>query len=253
MRRMNYPHLMITACAVLALTSGPARAHSFDADFGEFDGESCMVFPPSDPLILLGGASLEFWVQPDWLSPREDNPVIISNSGPVGALYEIAIAPLRDGLVIHAGAKEEIVGFDFTDGTMHHVAVISFEDSMIISIDGIPRLESLMSFANLPSGAFSIGCAPDGKRRFLGAIGNLRVWDTTLAPEDILNFAQTDVDGETPHPELEDLVGRSDFASNTFLIEDFDPETDELLVEDGVISQLPETDMDDTQETEQTP
>jgi hypothetical protein len=179
-----------------------------------------LEFPPDDRLELTGGSTIEFWVQPDWTEDPGYDPTIVSNLGPEGASYLIAMTGARDGIGVISGDLGAVAPFDFADGRMHHVAVVDFGDVIQVVIDGKPVADLGLSFDALPSQGLWIGTDGPGGAPFIGAIGDMRMWNVALSPEVIGRFAKTDLtDPEGPvHPRAEWLVGISNFDDSTFIL-----------------------------------
>ncbi len=60
---------------------------------------------------------------------------------------------------------------------------------------------------------------------FIGAVAALRIWDAALDPHDIITFAMKDINDTTgQHPELDALVGMSDFRNNGFFLSGYELE-----------------------------
>ncbi len=61
--------------------------------------------------------------------------------------------------------------------------------------------------------------AENGSRSFTGVVAGVRIWRSALSPEVIADYAlQPLVSPTASHPEINALVGRSDFTSGDFVI-----------------------------------
>lgn len=214
---------LLLACAVAGcaplLAQSSAQA---GPDFAEFSGAGGLVFAADARLNPGRTAAVEFWVEPEWTGDLGYEPVILSNTGPQGALYYVAVLSARDGLSVVAGENEAIVAFDFTDGVAHHVAINSYEDGLVVFIDGEPRGVFDFAFAELPSYGLFVGTSDGTNGAFVGAVGQLRIWDAALEEDEIRRFATRPlVSPESgDHPNVEALLAVSDFANRDLLLVD---------------------------------
>ena len=141
------PFLLL--CLFLKLTA--TWADDYFPDVLELDGTNGLSFPADFSLSLGGGATLEFWVAPEWEKEPDYEPVILSNTGEQGPSYLVAIRPDKKGVVVHAGEQRMEAGFDFTDGRMHFVAIVDLGDTVYILVDNMLVAGGTMHFAALPS------------------------------------------------------------------------------------------------------
>lgn len=210
------------AMAALASFAEPAAAQ-YVPDIIELDGTVTLAFPPDDRLALKGGATIEFWVQPDWKGDPGYDPVILSNDGPAGPSYVIAMLRGKNGIGVISGDKSFTAPYDFSDGKMHHVTVIDDGKAMEVRVDNRQIAYAEMTLASLPSYGLWIGSVDGDDGAFTGAIAGLRIWDVALDPAVVAKFATIDVlDSDSDlHPQFDRLVGASDFAHRGFLLQDY--------------------------------
>lgn len=211
---------LLASSTALPGFAAAAAAEPYVPDVIELDGSDSLAFPPDASLTITGGGTIEFWVGADWQEDPGYDPVVLSNAGAEGPLYLIALLRGRDGLAFAAGDRVEELPYDFSDGTMHFVAVIDFGDATEVMVDGYLVGTLDFGFADLPSSGLWIGSADDTGSMFMGAIAALRIWDIPVAPEDLIDFSQADIDGDPPHPDLDFLVALSGFRTrDVFLSE----------------------------------
>lgn len=212
---------LFTLCLCLWAGFSLASAQDFAPDVGIFEGASTIALDPDPAMGFDSTGTIEFWVEPDWAEDPGYDPVIISNAGPDGVSYLVAILRDRDGLGVMSGDQVEYIAFDFTDGKMHHVALVQYEDVLIVYIDGKiqGRFESF-KMANLPSAGVWIGSADGEAGAFIGAIASLRLWGYPVQVKSLLTYAAGDLfkDEESRHPGLDYLRGLSDFDNADFLV-----------------------------------
>lgn len=200
-------------------------AQDYIPDVIEFQGANSLVFPPNEMLTIVGGGTIEFWVSPDWLENPGYDPVILSNTGEKGPSYAVAIQADKKGIIFYSGEKALRAPFDFSDGKMHFVAITDLGDRVTILVDSALIADVEMSFSQLPSSVFSIGSFNGNDFSFIGAVAALRIWDAALDPDDLIIFAMKDIHDETdPHPDLDTLVGLSDFRNYGFRLSDHESE-----------------------------
>jgi hypothetical protein len=213
------PLLLLSLCAITA------GAEQYTPDVAEFDGTTSLTFDPSPQLVLADGGTIEFWVVPDWTSDPGYDPVIICNAGPEGASYLVAMLRDRDGIAIAAGEEEDVVTFDFTDGQLHHVAVVQYEDGTAVFVDGEVAGTSDLRFQDLPSVGVWVGSIDGENNAFRGAIAGLRVWDVAVPQEELVAYALEDIFAGD-HPDLAWLSAISDFRTGELLLVEAGPDTE---------------------------
>ncbi len=219
-----YCRALIVAALSLCTLGLTATAGEFP-DVLELDGQNGLSFPPHDALNLIDGNTIEFWLMPDWTENPGYDPVILSNAGPNGPLYLIAMLRNRDGLSLSIESNDYIVPFDFTDGLMHFVAIANLGDSIMVMVDNKMSGDFNAQFSEMPSAGFWIGTADGVQSPFKGAIANLRIWDSVVEPEDLMTFSRRPIHSAVdPHPDLDQLIGQADFANRTFVLHDSSPE-----------------------------
>ncbi|MEM6681305.1 MAG: LamG-like jellyroll fold domain-containing protein [Pseudomonadota bacterium] len=203
--------------ALIASFTLPAHAQGYRPDVIEMDGSVPMVFAPDAALTISNGGTIEFWTQPDWEDDPGFDPVILSNTGEVGASYVIAMLADRSGIAVLSGEQEQVFTADFGDGQMHHVALNQFDGSMIVLVDGRAVGETPFTMQDLPSDGLWVGSLDGETSPYLGAIGQLRFWDYVPAFKTLMIYATRDVVVDE-HPQLEFLSAMSDFNTDTLLI-----------------------------------
>lgn len=210
--------------ALLLLWQASASLAAYTPDVAEFDGSSTLAFPPAEELFLGAGGTIEFWVVPDWQASVAHDPVVLSNAGPEGASYLVAVLRDRDGLVLVSGEAEFLIAFDFADEQLHHVALVYDGGRVAAYIDGQLRGATEFAMVDLPSLGLWIGTADGATAPFVGAIAGLRIWGVPLSREEIVSFAAADVlaAGEG-HPAYQHLLAVSDFNNDDLLVTKPDP------------------------------
>lgn len=214
--------LLVTALMLVSVP--PARAAGYTPDVAEFDGTSTLTFAPASELFLGAGGTIEFWVVPDWQEAPDYDPVVVSNAGPEGASYLVAVLRDRDGLALVSGDAEFLIAFDFTDTRLHHVAFV-YEDGHVAGyVDGQLKGATEFAMSDLPAQGIWVGTADGTTAPFVGAVAGLRIWGTALTREEIVAFAAEDVmAGDAGHPAYPYLRAVSDFTNDGLLITQPDP------------------------------
>jgi len=216
---MKQPILMKAIILTVVLAASTALSQSYTPDVAEFDGTTTLAFDPAPELSLADGGTLEFWVAADWTEDPGYDPVIVSNAGPEGAAYMIAMLRDRDGLGIRAGEQEGFAAFDFTDQRLHHVALSYAQGTLAVLIDGGVRALLEITVDDLPSDGFWVGTADGSTAPFIGAVAGLRVWRVPLAQQEIVDYAAANLlADDTDHPALAYLGAISDFRIDELYI-----------------------------------
>ncbi|MEZ5921538.1 MAG: LamG domain-containing protein [Parvularculaceae bacterium] len=212
--------LVAASLPALAQDETPAPADTYRPDIAEFAGADSIELAPNSSLFLYGDGTIEFWAVPDWKDDPGYDPVVISNAGPDGASYLVSILGDRTGVGVRSGESEGYAPFDFTDGLLHHIAVVSEEGLTKVYVDGALQGAFDMRFKPIGSEGVWIGSADGETAPFVGAIAQLRIWDSALTPEELVAYSQDNpfggVDGE--HPEIANLLAVSAFEDREVLI-----------------------------------
>lgn len=209
--------LALTACGDTATTIVSENGYAIDVL--EMDGTDTLAFDPAPAFEPASQSTIEFWVQPKWGETPEFDPVVLASSGEQGAAYLVAIQREKDGLAVISGEQAEVTQFDFSDGQLHHVALIDLNGSVAVVIDGelIDQLE--MTFQAMETNGFYVGSANGGEDGFEGTIGGLRIWDTAVSVDSLTEYQLKDVLAEEdPHPDLDYLSVISDFAEEDLVV-----------------------------------
>lgn len=213
---MHFLRVLASSC-VLLLVSTSALAE-YSPDVLELDGKSGLMFPAFEEVYLGSGGTVEFWVAPDWTKDPGYDPVVLSNAGVEGASYLVAVLRDRDGIGVVSGESEHMVGFDFSDNSLHHVAIVYLEGQLVVYIDGRLQSTSEFNLLDLPATGLWIGTADGSMAPFVGAIAELRIWGTPVAQKSLVEFAGQDVrDGTSGHPDFSTLRAVSDFTEAELL------------------------------------
>jgi hypothetical protein len=215
--------LTLLLLAISIFVPGISSAQGYAPDVAEFDGTTTLAFDPSPSLSLARGGTLEFWVVPDWEADPGFDPVIVSNAGPAGASYMVAMLRDRDGIGILSGNEQRIVAFDFANDQLHHVALTYLDGALAVIIDGQVRGSFEMTIADLPSLGFWVASADGETAPFAGAIASLRIWDVPLDRADLVNYAAQNVlSDRVAHPALSHLRAISDFRADELFLTDIE-------------------------------
>ncbi len=213
-------YIFIAIYAAILCQGGAAFGQdAYTPDVVEIGGGNGYAFAPSPELTLTNGASIEFWVQCDWDTDPGYDPVIVSNAGPKGALYTIAILGDRSGLSLQAGGKIRSIVFDFKAPQMQYVAIVDFYESAAVLVNGSVVGTFDFGFADRPSAGFWVGSADGSTAPFKGAIAGLRLWDVALGRSDLVKYSTQDVTlPGAQHPEINALIAQSDFRNGALEI-----------------------------------
>ena len=203
-------------CGLLVLSSA-AWGQAYAPDVLELDGRETLVFGGEPEFSFTHGGSVEFWVAPGWVDVPGYDPAILSRVGESGIEYLVAVLRERNGLGVLVGDSENVVSFDFSDGQLHHVALVSADNELAVIIDGRVRGVFAVSPTDVDAGLLYVGTSNGIDAPFEGAIAALRFWRIPLTQEEVVSFALRPVLDERgrEHPALDDLVALSDFNNDT--------------------------------------
>ena len=132
----TYLRRLRLAVTLLCVTPVIGFAQDYRPDILELSPGEGLSVPWDKALDLSGGGTVEFWVVPTFEGVPNYDPVILSSAGPNGAPYLIAMLRDKDGIAVVAGEEEGVIPYEFTDGKLHHVAVNSYADGIIVYIGG---------------------------------------------------------------------------------------------------------------------
>ncbi|MXO89283.1 LamG domain-containing protein [Pontixanthobacter aquaemixtae] len=205
-----------------------AQDSQYLPDVLELDGQTTLNFPADESLDLSGGATIEFWVQPDWTDAPQFDPVILSYAGTEGASYLVAMLRDRDGIGIMTGETFEVAPFDFSDSKMHHVVLIDYGNQIEVLVDNALVAILPVTIQSLSADGLFIGSSDGENDPFLGALAGVRLWGLPVAQDVVANWRMRDVlsNEEQEHPDLRFLVGHSAFQSEDFLLANAEPNTE---------------------------
>jgi hypothetical protein len=212
--------LILWLCVSVAGYMAVAQTNAYSPDMMTFDGRRTIAVPSDEAFAVEGEETIEFWVGPDWTTDPGYDPVVVSNVGRNGASYVIAILRDRDGVGVLSGGVETLAPFDFTDGRLHHVAVVQSDGALHIIVDGDVRGTSSAGLSAQPAGGVWIASADGRTAPFLGAIGQLRFWNAAVDLETLDAFKLVDVlsDDGPDHPYTSVLAAVSAFPDPGMLI-----------------------------------
>jgi MAC/Perforin domain/Concanavalin A-like lectin/glucanases superfamily/PAN domain len=150
--------------------------------------------------------SIDFWVKHNtgW-DDRDESGTIVALSNGYDTVFEFSMSAEGDAIFM-ANAEDDVingersrvnaVNFDFTDGLIHHVAVVTEDNHTKMHVDGKFVGEFSIGYS-IPYDAkgqkqnlqLSIGSLDGRKNKFKGEIGGLRIWGVPLEPSLLLKAA----------------------------------------------------------------
>ncbi len=196
----------------------------YSPDVANFEGSTSLALGADPAFDPTGTNTIEFWVAADWSNDPGYDPVIMSNASASDIGYLIAILRDRDGLGIVSGETEVMTAFDFSDGRLHHVAIVEGDGQLEVIIDGKVRATHAIDLVEKTGAELWIGTADGKTAPFMGAIGQVRIWQSAIPVQTLRAFVMADVLSETSgdHPKISALKAMSDFSDMTMLIADED-------------------------------
>lgn len=199
----------------VAETPAIVRTPDFAPVMATFTGKSAKSYAPSPALDINGYGTIEFWVAAKWTQNPGYDPAVMAYFGPKGARFAIYVTGDAKALGVQAGPYYDKVAFDFSDGALHHVALTTIGETILVMIDGEVQPEALkFGFGDFAPKAFSIGAAGTSSP-FIGQIGQIRIWDEPIDPDVLIAFSWKALGAEAPdaHPDIDALVGVSAFGN----------------------------------------
>lgn len=200
--------------------------------------------PPtsSDAFVEMRQGAIDFWVQydPSW-ETQDLHGTLVAYSNSYDTVFEVGMSAAGDGIVMSNGKRDDygqvmdqtnIVPFDFNDGMIHHVAVVTEGDSTDVFIDGRKRGVASVGYALAEDASgpktnlqLSIGSLDGRQRAFQGSIGAVRVWGAPLPGEALFRAAFLRDNELTAVPwadsflvaQLENVAGRTSKPALRFL------------------------------------
>jgi concanavalin A-like lectin/glucanase superfamily protein len=209
------------------LSGSTVNAAGYEPDILDFTETSDLDFSGDPAFSLAEQATLEIWVAAGWQNDPGYDPVLLYHADQDSILYTLAMLGDQSGLTLQAGDVVDELPFSFTDGLLHHVALINLGESVALMVDGQVVGRFNIRLPATVGTTFRLGSAPGPSMAFEGAIGGLRIWDIAVQRDSLINYALTDIFSTTdPHPDLDSLTAYSDLHNNTI---DITPGEEELL------------------------
>lgn len=182
-KRTLFLCLLFPLAAAQAQQQDPIQAIS-EQELVYFDGESALDYPANPVLALQSLGSVEFWASALWAEDLDYDPSVIASLSGETVNYAVHIAGDRQALVFYSGEHSSRIPFDFTDGLMHHIAVVSFNEGLAeVAVDG--RILAVIDhgFIAAESARLSLGSLDGTQAMFVGGLARLRLWSDALAPK----------------------------------------------------------------------
>jgi hypothetical protein len=240
-----FTRLLAVSCATLLAYMpqlAAAQASNFAPVMMTFEGNDTFTYAPSSALDIAGSGTVEMWVQASWRTNPGYDPAVLSYQGQNGPRLAVLITGDAKALGVYSGRFFNKIPFDFSDGQLHHVALIIVGEQITVMIDGEVLTTLAFGMAELPANTFTIG-SMGGYSPFVGNIGQIRIWSLPIDPETLVQFSWRPLasDGPAAHPDIKALVGASAFAN---------PETGGFIFfapnQDVNVTQTPDDSIDDS-------
>lgn len=219
---MNYKLVVFVSTITIACFSS-AMAEPYRPPIIEFNANNSINLPADNSLDLELNGTIEFWVAAKWESKLDYDPAILANSSGEGVRYSVHITADKQAIGMFSGEEWDKLSFDFSDGKLHYVALITYDGITDVMIDGELRGTIGVGYAEALIGdGFFIGSINGAVSPFIGSIAGLRIWDTAVDKADLVAFAAkeiTSTEGKS-HPDFQALIGYGVFntAKPTFAL-----------------------------------
>jgi hypothetical protein len=207
---------LLALAAVLLGSPAPSRADTLEQPLAFLDGSNGASYGPAPALALQTFGTIEFWVSAGWTSDPGFDPTILAHQGDAGTLYSVHIRGDRRGIGYWDGANYVVAPFDFSDGDLHYVAIVTEDMLTTIWVDGDPLALAVVGYGVGESTGFHLGSLDGTQSPFYGRVAGLRLWSVALEGPVLNAYAFTDLlehDG-AGHPAAASLVGAVDFRDN---------------------------------------
>ncbi|MEN8160341.1 MAG: LamG domain-containing protein [Myxococcota bacterium] len=221
LRRLLAP-LLLAAWALPAAAQDAEPAPSLSPLL--LDGETSLEVDPSPGLALGPACTIELVLATAWDDEDgvEGHPGVLGRRTPAdgddpealaaATQWSVHITPDRRAIGLFDGRYFGSVPFDFSDGELHHVALVTKAGRTTVYVDR--RARGVIELGPGPERGLPlhVGSSDGGSELFIGAIASLRLWRRALGPEEVAALA--DVLGAPPEGEvgLDPLAAYSDFT-----------------------------------------
>ncbi len=196
---------------LLLLSSSTAQAENYAPDIREFSVADDLDFPGNPAFAFDTQSTLELWAAAGWMKDPGYDPVLVYHADSDGFIFVLAMLGDRSGLSLQTDQGSDELSFSFSDGKLHHIALISLEEITVLLIDGQVRGSFALKIPDRSGETIRIGSAPGPQASFIGAIGGIRLWEIAVQRETLINYALRDIfNGDDPHPDLDALKAHSD-------------------------------------------
>src|SRR5262245_33276220 len=165
------------------------------------DGQTSLEVESTPGLDLGPQSTIEFVVATAW--EDEDGvtayPAVLGRREPydgdepagfaAATQYSVHVAPDRRSLGLFDGTRYASVPFDFTDGRLHHVALVTREVRTSVYVDRELRGVLDVGLGATPGLPLHVGSSDGGSELFMGAIPSVRLWRRELTAEEVTAIA----------------------------------------------------------------
>jgi hypothetical protein len=159
----------------------------------ESDTKDLSVFVPDDRLALFPEGSIDFWLAPGWkiASPPRHDPVVLAIGDLDRSRLAILIARERDAIYLWNGTTDPPIAFnaDLSDDRLHHVALSLEDGAATLYHDGLASRPLPFRMADVDPSMIHLGSLPGGTLAFVGKIGRIRAWGTSMDSVDVAAIA----------------------------------------------------------------
>jgi hypothetical protein len=118
----------------------------------------------------------------------------------------VHVAPDRQSIGLFDGTRFASVPFDFSDGNLHHVALVTAGGKTTVYVDREVRGTLDLGLGTTPGLPLHVGSSDGGSELFMGVIQSLRLWHSPLTADEVAAIADLlGEPGERSGPELAPL------------------------------------------------
>ncbi|MEN8160342.1 MAG: LamG domain-containing protein, partial [Myxococcota bacterium] len=188
------------------------------------DGQTSIEVEPSPALALGEASTIEFWIATAWEDEDgvESFPAVLGRREPyegsepegfaAATQYSVHLTPDRQAIGLFDGTRFASVPFDFSDGRLHHVALVTEGDRTTIYVDREARGTVEVGLGEPSELPLHVGSSDGGSELFMGVLPSVRLWRSALTAEQVGAIAEVLGAPEDEGAPLDDLVAYSDFT-----------------------------------------
>jgi hypothetical protein len=188
------------------------------------DGLTTLEVEASPGLELGDASTIEFLIATAW--DEEDAvaeyPAVLGRREPyegdeaggfaAATQYSVHITPDRQAIGLFDGERFASVPFDFSDGKLHHVALVTKAGRTAIYVDREVQGTLELGLGEASDLSLHVGSSDGGSELFMGVIPSVRLWRNALTAEQVGAIADVLGAPDDADVDLDGLAAYADFT-----------------------------------------